>query len=118
MSDYVPEYDIEIMQGADKSITFTLTDNNDNAVDLTSYTAKLEIRDRPGGAIIISLTSLPAAGITITAATGVIVAAWTAAQTALFTFDTAYYDLFTTSGTGTKTCIARGKILLIQRVTQ
>lgn len=118
MSDYVPEQDIEIMQGADKTFTLNLTDNNDNAVDLTSYTAKLEIRDRPGGASISSLTSSPAAGITITAATGTIVIAWTAAQTALFTFTTAPYDLFLTSGTGAKTCILRGNIQLIQRVSQ
>lgn len=118
MSDYVPERDIEIMQGADKTLTLQLTDNNGNAVSLTSYTAKLEIRDKPGGTLISSLTSSPAAGITITAATGTIVVAWTSAQTVLFAFDTAPYDIFITSGSSVKTCILRGNINLLHRVTQ
>lgn len=118
MGDFVPEYQLEIMQGADKTLTLVLTDNNDAAVDLTGYTAKLEIRDRAGGSVISTLTSTPAAGITINAASGQIVLAWTAAQTVLFNFDKAVYDLFITASGGTKTCIIRGEVTLIPRVTQ
>jgi hypothetical protein len=118
MSDLVPEDPFEIYQGAQRTFTWTLTDNNDVAFDLTGYTAKLEIRTNPGGNLISTLTSSPAAGLTINAAAGQITPLWTGTQTAAFNFDKAHYDCFLLNSLGVPTCIAYGEITLTKRVTQ
>lgn len=119
MSDeLVPEYPLYIMQGATRTLTITVQHNNGTAFDLTGYTAKLQIRDKPGGTVISELTSSPAAGLTINAAAGEIVPLWTAAQTAAFVFEKAVYDLPITSATGTVTVLMRGEVPLIMAVTK
>jgi hypothetical protein len=115
MGDLVPEYKLVIMQGATRTMTLTVLDNNDDPVDLSGYTAKLEIRDRAGGALISSLTS--SSGITINAAAGEVIPLWTATQTGAFNFNIADYDCFITTGS-TVTCILRGEVELIQRISQ
>lgn len=118
MSDLVPEDDFEIYQGAQRTFTWALTDNNDVAFDLTGYTAKLEIRTNPGGNLISTLTSSPAAGLTINTSAGQITPLWTGTQTAAFNFDKAHYDCFLLNSLSVPTCIAHGEITLTKRVTQ
>ena len=118
MSDLVPDYNLDIKQGGTRTFTVTVMDNNENAINLTSYTAALQIRSKPGNVLISGLTSTPAAGITINAVLGEVVIAWTAAQTLEFNFERAVYDLFITSGAGIKTCILQGDVILYKRVTQ
>lgn len=116
MSDLVPEYKLQIMQGATRTLTLTVLDNNDNPVSLSGYSAKLEIRDKPGGTLLSSLTS--SAGITINAAAGEVIPLWSATVTGAFNFDKANYDCYITSGTGTVTYLLRGEVELIKRVSQ
>jgi len=116
MSDLVPEDNFDIYQGSARTFTWLLTNNNDVPIDLTSYSAKLEIRDKPGGSVISSLTS--SSGITLGGTAGTITPAWTGAQTALFSFDKAVYDLFLTPSGGQPTALVHGTITLLPRVTQ
>jgi hypothetical protein len=86
-------YDFEIEQGSTLSKTITLL--LDGAVfDLTGYQARFEAREKVGDTTeVISLTSSPAAGLTITAVSGIIVLAMTPTQTALLDFQRASYSL-------------------------
>lgn len=60
--------------------------------DLTNYTARMHIRENVDDATsILELTT--GSGITIDTALGKVTFTITAAQTAAFTFDTAFYDL-------------------------
>lgn len=111
-----PVYDIEILKGADESFSFQYTGDNDVAIPLTNYTAKMEVRDKPGSDLYLSLTS--SAGITITAATGTVAVNFTHAQTLAFEFENAEYDLFIISPANVYTCIARGKFTVIENVTE
>jgi len=116
MSDLVPEHNIQIMQGATRTFTLQVLDNNENPVSLSGYSAKLEIRDRPGGTSLSSLTV--GSGLTINSAAGEVVALWTATQTAALNFIKAVYDCYITSGTGTVTFLIRGEVELLPRVSQ
>jgi len=103
--------DLRVVQGQTWTTTITLTDENDVAIDLTGYTAKMEIRDKPGGQLYLSLTP------TVTAATGTITMTITAAQSVLFTFTHAAYDLKITAG-AVVTVLMGGDFDVIPRVSQ
>ena len=87
MSTRAPIYDPQpFMQGDTWTLTVDVQDNNGAAKDLTGYTAKYEVRERPGSPSLLTLTSTPAAGITITAATGRVALAITSTQSAALNF--------------------------------
>jgi hypothetical protein len=114
----VPYRDWKMKQGATIKRNYYLKNANGTAKDLTSFTAKCEIRDKPGGNVILSLTSSPAAGITITAATGLIAVVITKTQSAAFNFTVGEYDMRITNASSEDTYIAEGKVYLTPRITQ
>jgi hypothetical protein len=114
----VPYCDWKMKQGATIKRNYYLKNVNGTAKDLTSYVAKCEIRDKPGGNIVLSLTSTPAAGITITAGSGLIAVVITKAQSLLFNFTTGEYDMRVTDSASEDTYIAEGKVYLTPRITQ
>jgi hypothetical protein len=118
MSDLIPKDNFTIKQGSKRTWTWKLTDNNGDPFDFSNYSAKMEIRDKPGGTLYLSLTSTPAAGLTINALAGEIVPLITGAQAALFNFDKAEYDCFVTNGSGEPTCLVEGVVTLKKRITQ
>lgn len=82
-------YDIQIEKGADYDVTITW---GSPPVDLTNYTAKLEIRDRKGGSVLHdTLTEID--GITLGGVAGTIAIHREATETAAYTFKFAVYDL-------------------------
>lgn len=106
-------------------------------VDLTGYTAKMEIRPAPGTTVIQELNSVPAAGkgdITLGGAEGTILLSLSATLTAALDFSTApsgelevggetvsgriaSYDLQLTKA-GVVTTLVAGKVCLIEDVTR
>jgi hypothetical protein len=87
------------------------------AVNITDYTAALQIRSLPQDATaVLSLTS--SAGITITGATGTIAVTATAAQTGNIDEGPYYYDLEITSPTGVVTRVAQGQVVVSAQVTR
>ena len=111
-----PAYDIEVMKGADETFTFQYLDDNDQPIDISGYTAKLQIRDRFGGTLHLTLTN--GSGITITGASGQVAVAFTHAQTIAFDFKHAYYDLWIISAGSVYTSVAHGKFDVIEAVTE
>ncbi len=62
-------YDITIEQGATFSLVVEWKDPDGDPIDLTGYTAAMQVRRTFGGPVLVSLAS-PSSGITIAAALG------------------------------------------------
>jgi hypothetical protein len=112
-------YNTVIDQGADWFINFTYQNPAGTPVNLTGYTAALQIRTSPLAATaVLSLTS-PSNGITITGATGLIECRATAIQTAAITNGKYAYDIeITAPSTGVVTRLAQGTVDVSAQVTR
>ena len=107
-----------IEQGATWSRTVVWKDAAGLPIDLTGYSARMQIRStRQGGTALVSLTSSPAGGITITPAEGKIVLRVEAAETTTLTPGTAFYDLEVVSGAGEVTRLLEGGVTISPEVT-
>lgn len=84
-------------------------------VDLTGYTARMKIKNRPGGTEYLSLVS--PTDIVLDTAAKTITVTVSATATALLTFKNAVYDLELVSAGGIVTEIASGGIALVKEVT-
>lgn len=110
-------YNTTIDQGADWFVTFVYKDSDGTAINLTGYSAALQLRDTYADTTTdLSLTS--ASGITITGATGTLEVRATAAQTAAIAAGTYVYDLQITSGSGIVTRLVQGRIVVSPEVTR
>jgi hypothetical protein len=110
-------YQISIDQGATYSLALTYKDSNGTAINLTGYTAAMQIRTSyESSSTVISLTS--SSGIVITAATGLLTINITSTQTAALTPGTYVYDLEITSGAGVVTRLIQGSVMVSAEVTR
>lgn len=109
-------YDITIYQGATFATSFVYQDDNGTAVNLTGYTAQMQIREENTHEVLLDLTTT--AGLTITAASGKVDIAITAAQSAAFEVQNAEYDLLIKSTGGTVTPLMRGAFVVTPRITR
>lgn len=108
-----------IEQGATFTKVLTWKDSANVAIDLTAYTARMQARATIAAATtIFSLTSSPAAGITLGGAAGTITITLTATETAAITADTAYYDIELEDGSGVVTRLLQGEIEFSKEVTR
>jgi hypothetical protein len=107
-----------IDQGANWFVTFVYKDAAGTPINLTGYTAALQIRDTYADATTDLSLSSPSGGITITAATGTIAVTATAAQTGAIAAGSYVYDLEITSAGGIVTRLVQGKISLNPQVTR
>jgi hypothetical protein len=107
--------------GADSSWEAEWKDANGAAVDITNYTAALQIRDfYDQTTALISLTSSPAAGIVFNdPVNGKLTVTLTATQTTSFSFKRGVWDLLmTNTPSGAKTRLLEGFVYLIPAVTR
>lgn len=112
-------YDTNINQGADWYINFVYQNTSPaTPINLTGYTAALQLRSLPSDpTAALSLTS-PSGGIVITGATGTLAINATAAQTGAIQAGYYYYDLEITSPTAVVTRLVQGQILVSPQVTR
>lgn len=115
MSDY---YSFVIDQGADFFLTLEYKDSTGAPIDLTGFTAAMQLRLTTSSAVAaVSLTQ--AAGITITAITGTLAIRITAAQTGALDDSAKYdYDLEITSSAGVVTRLIQGVASVSSQVTR
>lgn len=112
-------YDFSIDQGT--TLGKTVNVFLDGAVfNLTGYNARLQARERISDTTpVISLTSDPAAGLTIVAVDGEIAVEMTPEETEALTFDVAAYDLeIYTAGDAIVYRILEGYITLNKELTR
>lgn len=110
-------YDIICEQGATLSLTLTYRDSADALVNLTGYSARMQVRERassPG--TLVSLTQ--ASGITLGGAAGTIVITVSATATAALEAGQYVYDLEIVSGGGVVTRLIEGKFTVRPEVTR
>jgi len=128
------QYSFTIEQGATVDFRIDYTDSNGDAVDLTNYEARMQIRNAKGGdTLYASLSSsLDACGsglnmtptsasVTLPKSSGSIGVFISAASSSAFTFDRAHYDLEIYSGSGNCTRVDRileGRVKLSKEVTR
>lgn len=87
-------------------------------VNLTSYTAELQIRSLPSSPDAVLTLNTSNSGIAITALTGTIACHATANQTRLIDEGTYYYDIEITSLSGIVTRVAQGQVIVSAEVTR
>ena len=112
-------YDFTIEQGATFSRVVTWKDAAGTPINLTSYTAAMQIRETKdaSSAIATSAGISPTITLTLGGAAGTITISISATVTAAFTFETAYYDLeLTLSGVVTR--LLEGIVTLDKEVTR
>lgn len=112
-------YNLLIEQGATfKRQVLVRTGSPPLAVDLTGYTAKMQVRSTVSAADPAPLTLTHTAGLTLGGAAGTIDIRIEAAQTDPWPFKTAVYDLEITSPDGTVTRLLKGTVTVDQEVTR
>ena len=110
-------YNATIDQGATWSVTVTYTDSTGAPINLTGYTAAMQVRQQYSSTDAdLTLTS-PSGGIVITGATGVIVITMTATQTASLEEGFYVYDVELTSGSF-KDRMMQGQLTVAPEVTR
>lgn len=109
--------DLDVYQGATFSYVLTWK-VDDVAVNLTSYTARLQARTTPAAtATALSMTT-SGGGITLGGAAGTITLARTATQTAALTPGRYVYDLELESAGGVVTRLIEGELIVHAEVTR
>jgi hypothetical protein len=88
-----------------------------SAVDITGYTARMQLRSLPNDSIAV-LTLTDTNGITIDGPSGTLAVHATAQQTGAVIAGPYYYDLEITSPTGVKTRIVQGELNVNAEVTR
>lgn len=110
-------YNVSIDQGADWYLNVTYDNPNGTPVNITSYTAALQLRSLPESATtVLSLST--GSGITITGASGLVAIHATATQTRAIDEGTYYYDLEITSPAGVVTRLVQGQAIVTPEVTR
>ena len=111
-------YNLEINQGATLSLVATWRDSAGTAINLTGYTARMQVRETYSSSTsIVSLTN--AAGITLGGAAGTIAIAISATTTAALTAPfSGVYDLELVSAGGVVTRLLQGAATVSPEVTR
>jgi len=113
----VGSYTIKLKAGDDGELFITWVDENDSPIDLTGFTALMEIRKSPADVVALSVV-----GVIASPANGEIVFPFTAAETSGLIIDgvtTCYvYDVEMTSSAPAVTTILKGVARVEQDVTQ
>lgn len=113
------KYNIIIDQGSTLNLQLLYADSNNSAIDLTGYSAKMQIKSDYADnnpTTYLTLSSSLGSGISITHPSGTIDITVPAASSSLMTFDAAYYDLEISSGSVVKRLI-QGTVKINKQVT-
>jgi hypothetical protein len=108
-------YNTAIDQGATWTVNIVYTDYNGDPVNLTGYTARMQLREKFTSDAVLTLTTSNG-GLTLTPLTGGIAVIATAAQTEVIPAGFYLYDLELTSGSEI-TRLIQGQITVRAQVT-
>jgi len=111
-------YDITIEQGATFSLSATWKDSTGSAVNLTGYTARMQVRHFKDSTTTLANLTTENNGIVLGAALGTITVTITATATAAMPALEAFYDLELQSAGGVVTRLLQGKATISREVTR
>jgi hypothetical protein len=101
------DVNFKVVQGDTFSIQVTYTNPNGTPINLTNYSARMDVRNEPAGKVLCaSVTN--GNGITINGSTGVLSITFNPAQTRRFSTPSAAYQLQIASSGGQYTTILKG----------
>jgi hypothetical protein len=112
------QYIVEIDQGADWFFNVTYEQPAGTPVNITGYTAALQLRSLPETPTAALSLATGGNGITITGLAGLVAVHATAAQTGAIISGDYYYDLEITSQAGVVTRLVQGQALVNPQVTR
>lgn len=105
----------------DQNTTFTFTieykDNQDNPIDITGSSAKLQVRDTKGGSKLAFTLTSPSGGITIDGPNGKLTVKMTPTQTNKLFYPKSSYDLMLVDSNSNKIKLIEGFLTLSRSVT-
>lgn len=110
-------YNFTMDQGSNWDLNVVYKDANGNPINLTGYTAAMQLRQNYNSDTAVLTLSTSDGGITITGAEGKLVLSATAAQTGALDAGFYVYDLEITSG-GVVTRLIQGQITVAGEVTR
>lgn len=111
-------YNPTIDQGATWSVTVLYKDSSGTAINLTGYTAAMQVRQNYSSADADLTLTTSNGGIAITGNTGTVVITMTAAQTAALEEGYYVYDVELTSSGGLVDRLIQGQITIAPEVTR
>ena len=107
----------EVDQNATFSFVVEYKDENDNVIDLTGASAKMQVRDVKGGSkLAVTLTS-PSGGIVINGSLGKLTVTLTPTQTNKLFYPKSVYDIMVVDSNGNKIKLLEGFMTLNRSVT-
>lgn len=109
-------YNITMDQGAQWTLTVVYDNNSGTPIDLTGYTARMQVRPKFGSDNAVLTLSSPSSGIVITPLTGTLNLTATTAQTGDIDGGFYVYDLEISSG-GVVTRLMQGSVTVRDQVT-
>ena len=109
---------IVIEQGTTFNPVFTYKDSLGAVIDLTGYTARMQIRLKKTSTAFIHEITTAGSGITLGGVLGTITLLITDVETAAFTFTTGVYDLEIISAGGIVTRLLEGTASLSKEATK
>ena len=96
---------------------FRSKDSNDDPINLTGASAKLQVRDTKGGSKLAFTLTSPSGGITIDPTLGKLTCKMTPTQTNKLFYPKSSYDLMVTDSNSNKTKLIEGFLTLSRSVT-
>lgn len=112
------KYNITIEQGATFVLPITWKDGNDTPVNLTGYTARMQVRQfKDSPTALVNLTT-ENAGIVLGGALGTVTVTITATATAALPAVEGFYDLELIASTGTVVRLLQGAATISKEVTR
>lgn len=110
-------YELTIEQGTDFNLFFTWKDSDLVAIDITNYTAAMQVRLKKNSTgTILSLIS--PTNITLGGVAGTVSVDLSATETGALSFKDAVYDLELTDASSKVTRILEGTVILSKQVTK
>ena len=107
----------EVDQNATFSFVVEYKDENDNVIDLTGASAKMQVRDVKGGSkLAVTLTS-PSGGIVINGSLGKLTVTLTPTQTNKIFYPKSAYDIMVIDSNANKIKLLEGFMTLNRSVT-
>jgi zona occludens toxin (predicted ATPase) len=112
------QYDFEVEQGATLLKPIVWKDSTGAAVNLTGYTAKMQVRRSVASDDVLLELSNANGTLTITPLTGTVTMVFSAATTAAIDWKRGKYDLELTAADGTVTRLIEGEITVSLEITR
>jgi len=110
-------HDITVNQGAEFTLNVQALNADRTVMDLTGYTAKMQVRDSKGGSTIYMTASTAAGTITINAPGGIVMVNVGADLTTPMTWNSGWYDLIVTASSTNVKRLVEGFASLSKEVT-